>query len=254
MLAAWGRDFTGIWSNGQAEFKTLSLTLLPDGKGILGTSIMPVVISWTANGDEIVVISDSDGRPTTLKFSYNTTTGMLVLQKSESPESVLKRISKDVPAKIDDLFPKKKEEVRYQRSTRTVPVSTVEGILQLLSGWGVEPSDPNGFWYLAIPRTEKAQSLRMHAGGGVYSIEFVARYRITKLATDPKDYSRDYEQALASMDLEQNVSEGHTAQKSKHHLRMHIFLFASVFTLRGRQARKCSQKKLSSLSPKHMLS
>jgi len=106
-------ELPGTWSNGQDEFKTISLMLRSDGQAILATAVLPGFALWEKTDTGLLLTLGGDGKSMTIPFTYDPKTALLT-GKLQDTEVVLKKISDQEPP---DMIARAKERHAEQQES-----------------------------------------------------------------------------------------------------------------------------------------
>jgi hypothetical protein len=104
-------ELPGTWSNGQSEFKTLSLMLRSDGQAVFATAVLPGFALWEKTDTGLLLTLGGDGKSLTIPFTYDPATELLT-GKLQNTEVVLKKISDQEPP---DMLARAKERAAEQQ-------------------------------------------------------------------------------------------------------------------------------------------
>jgi hypothetical protein len=140
-VAAHAVDLPGTWSNGQDEFKTISLMLRSDGQAVLASAVMPSFARWEKTNSGLTLTLANDDRPIVIPFTYNATTDLLT-GKFKDTDIVLRKVSDQEPpdmlAHAKERHAKEQAEIQklWRRETRTL--SGRKAVRALLRKWMAE--------------------------------------------------------------------------------------------------------------------
>ncbi len=137
-------ELPGTWSNGQDEFKTISLMLRSDGQAIFATAVLPGFALWEKTDTGLRLTIGGDGKSITLPFTYDPATALLT-GKLQDTEVVLKKISDQEPP---DMLARARQrqaeqEERWKKMSRFEDRALADrkAVAALLKEWRAE-TDP----------------------------------------------------------------------------------------------------------------
>lgn len=152
-------NFAGVWSNEQGEFKTFSVALRKDGRGIVSTAIVSAPLRWEQKNDGILIKATLDRRVSELFLYYDRDRNVFLLKKGDSSrDNILRKISNEEPPDIEAQIESQERQEAEKRKInwdKTVLNSRAELIADLSRR--MRQFDGTGIYYVNIrPEGQKA--------------------------------------------------------------------------------------------------
>lgn len=153
-VSALAAELPGTWSNGESEFKTISIMLRSDGQAIFSTAVLPTYARWkkTDTGFELTIAGD--GKSLTLPFTYDPATATLSSALRDT-QITLRKVSDQEPPDLLARAKAKQEEdtARWKKQFRVEErtLADVAALRALITAW------------LAIPASQPhAETIFLH--------------------------------------------------------------------------------------------
>ncbi|OGW35657.1 MAG: hypothetical protein A2X58_14060 [Nitrospirae bacterium GWC2_56_14] len=136
----------GSWSNGRAEFRTLSFHLRRDGRGVFGTAVMSTLLRWSRTDSGILLKIAGGGKIEEMRLAYDPDSRTITYQKPDGTTEVFSRISLKEPPDIEAEAENKRRQEQKSGLVSTKhqeEFPTREGLLERLHSWAGVTSQPS---------------------------------------------------------------------------------------------------------------
>lgn len=142
-VSALAAELPGTWSNGESEFKTISLMLRSDGQAIFSNAVLPTYARWkkTDTGFELTIAGE--GKSLSLPFTYDPATETLSSTLRDM-QIMLRKVSEQEPPDMLARAKAKQEEDRarwnkqFRMEDRTL--ADVTALRALVTAWLAIPA------------------------------------------------------------------------------------------------------------------
>ncbi len=167
-------EFPGTWSNGESEFKTVSIMLRADGQAVFATAVIPTYALWKKTDAGLDLTIAGGGTSLTLPFTYDSATQTLTGTLHDT-KLVLRKVSDQQPPDMLARSKAKQEEdnARWKKQFRMEDrtLSNAKAVRSLVHDWLAAPVGGNAEdIFLSIPGSQYQLTLR-GLGGNIRFIE-----------------------------------------------------------------------------------
>jgi len=146
-VSALAAELPGTWSNGESEFKTISLMLRSDGQAIFATAVIPTYARWKKNDTGFDLTIAGDGKSVTLPFTFDPATATLSSALHDT-QVILRKVSDQEPPDLLARAKAKQEEdtARWKKQFRMEDrtLADVAALRRLITTWlAIPASEPH---------------------------------------------------------------------------------------------------------------
>ena len=163
-------QFIGTWSNKKGEFQTVTLGLRADGRGVMGASILPMLVRWEGVKDGIRVramlpTEGGMGRFIEYILAYDAKQEALLLSGKEGAQRLVKIDSKepeDVESRVEESLRKENTRAENRLAQETIYFQRRQELLsklpELVQSEGIVLSDKGQAWRIVIAHWDRPNS------------------------------------------------------------------------------------------------